>query len=220
MQLLYVANRYEKTPQICRHAADGTTIVCDRYLRVERRLRRSAGTRRRVADRDPAVPAAADLTILLDIAPETAVRRKASGPRSLRARPRAAVARARELSPPGGARRLARARRRASPREVTRRTSSPRSRHGSRGGKRPHFARPARSSTRAHASSVAPVVLTSSTRTTHSSAHVRSRVRRRRRRGRWRAAGRGRSACDGRVPRPPQRRGDRQARECRARSRA
>ena len=32
MQLLYVANRYEKRPQIERWLADGVVVICDRYL--------------------------------------------------------------------------------------------------------------------------------------------------------------------------------------------
>ena len=44
--------------------------------RVERRLRRGPGPRRRLAGRDPAVPAAAGLTFLLDIPPDVSARRK------------------------------------------------------------------------------------------------------------------------------------------------
>ena len=32
MQLLYVANRYEKKPHIEAHLAAGTIVICDRYL--------------------------------------------------------------------------------------------------------------------------------------------------------------------------------------------
>ena len=76
MQLLYVANRYEKKPQIEAMLAEGTIVVCDRYLASSIAYGESQGL-------DPAwlfemqkfLPPAA-LTILLDIAPETAAGRK------------------------------------------------------------------------------------------------------------------------------------------------
>jgi dTMP kinase len=78
MQLMYVANRYEKRDDI-RNALDaGTIIVCDRYLASSIAYGEAQGL-------DPAwlreiqkyLPQP-DLTILLDIAPETAVQRKAT----------------------------------------------------------------------------------------------------------------------------------------------
>lgn len=79
MQLLYVTNRYEKRDQIERWLASGTVILCDRYLASSVAYGEAQGL-------DPAwlkdiqrfLPMPA-LTILLDIAPETAVQRKASG---------------------------------------------------------------------------------------------------------------------------------------------
>jgi len=76
MQLLYVANRYEKKPQIEAMLAEGTIVVCDRYMASSIAYGESQGL-------DPAwlleiqrfLPPAA-LTILLDIAPETAAGRK------------------------------------------------------------------------------------------------------------------------------------------------
>ena len=76
MQLLYVANRYEKKPQIEAMLAEGTIVVCDRYLASSIAYGESQGL-------DPDwlfeiqrfLPPAA-LTILLDIAPETAAGRK------------------------------------------------------------------------------------------------------------------------------------------------
>ena len=76
MQLLYVANRYEKKPQIEAMLAEGTIVVCDRYLASSIAYGESQGL-------DPVwlleiqrfLPTAA-LTILLDIAPETAAGRK------------------------------------------------------------------------------------------------------------------------------------------------
>ena len=76
MQLLYVANRYEKKPEIERLRAEGAVIICDRYLA-------SSIAYGEAHDLDGAwlravqqyLPAP-DLTILLDIAPETAAGRK------------------------------------------------------------------------------------------------------------------------------------------------
>ena len=76
MQLLYVANRYEKKPQIERLLAEGTVVICDRYLASsiaygEAQALDGAWLR----DVQKYLPVA-DLTILLDIAPETAAGRK------------------------------------------------------------------------------------------------------------------------------------------------
>lgn len=79
MQLLYVANRYEKRGGIERALDAGTVLLCDRYLASSVAYGEAQGL-------DPAwltdiqrfLPQP-DLTILLDIAPETAVERKASG---------------------------------------------------------------------------------------------------------------------------------------------
>ena len=76
MQLLYVANRYEKRPQIERWLADGVVVICDRY-------RASSVAYGEAQGLDPAwltdvqtyLPPP-DLTVLLDIAPETAADRK------------------------------------------------------------------------------------------------------------------------------------------------
>jgi dTMP kinase len=79
MQLLYVANRYEKREAIEALLAAGAIIVCDRYLA-------SSIAYGEAHDLDPAwltdiqryLPKP-ELTIVLDIAPETAVARKSSG---------------------------------------------------------------------------------------------------------------------------------------------
>ena len=76
MQLLYVANRYEKRPQIERWLAEGVVVICDRY-------RASSVAYGEAQGLDPAwltdvqtyLPPP-DLTVLLDIAPETAAGRK------------------------------------------------------------------------------------------------------------------------------------------------
>jgi dTMP kinase len=79
MQLLYVTNRYERKPELAAWLADGDVIICDRYLASSIAYGETQGL-------DPSwlleiqryLPQP-DLTILLDIAPETAVARKASG---------------------------------------------------------------------------------------------------------------------------------------------
>ena len=78
MQLLYVANRYEHKPQIEQWLAEGTTIVCDRYVASSIAYGEAHGLDPRwLADIQRFLPAA-DLTVLLDIAPETAAQRKAA----------------------------------------------------------------------------------------------------------------------------------------------
>jgi dTMP kinase len=79
MQLLYVANRYERKADLERWLSGGLTVVCDRYLASSIAYGEAQGL-------DPAwlgdiqrfLPAP-ELTILLDIDPELAARRKASG---------------------------------------------------------------------------------------------------------------------------------------------
>jgi dTMP kinase len=79
MQLLYVANRHEKKPAIERWLAAGIVVLSDRYLASTIAYGEAQGL-------DPVwlveiqrfLPRP-DMTILLDIAPETASRRKATG---------------------------------------------------------------------------------------------------------------------------------------------
>ena len=76
MQLLYVANRYEKKPLIETMLAAGTVIICDRYLASSIAYGEAQGLDGawlRAIQRYLPPP---DLTILLDIAPETAAGRK------------------------------------------------------------------------------------------------------------------------------------------------
>jgi dTMP kinase len=76
MQLLYIANRYEKKPQMEKMLADGTIIICDRYLASSVAYGEAHGLNAgwlREIQRYLPPP---DLTILLDIAPETAAGRK------------------------------------------------------------------------------------------------------------------------------------------------
>src|SRR5947199_6164960 len=77
MQLLYIANRYERKPDLRRWIDGGLILVCDRYAASSVAYGEAQGL-------DPAwltevqkfLPRAS-LTIMLDIAPETAVQRKA-----------------------------------------------------------------------------------------------------------------------------------------------
>ena len=79
MQLLYVANRYEARERMEAWLASGTTIVCDRYLASSIAYGEAQGLDPAwLADIQKFLPAP-DLTILLDIAPDTAVKRKAAG---------------------------------------------------------------------------------------------------------------------------------------------
>ena len=76
MQLLYVANRYEKKPQIERMLADGTVVICDRYLASSIAYGEAHGLDGAwLRDIQRYLPPPA-LSILLDIAPETAAGRK------------------------------------------------------------------------------------------------------------------------------------------------
>jgi dTMP kinase len=79
MQLLYVANRYEFRERMDSWLAAGQVIVCDRYLASSIAYGEAQGLDPAwLADIQKFLPSP-DLTILLDIAPETAVRRKAMG---------------------------------------------------------------------------------------------------------------------------------------------
>jgi len=78
MQLLYVANRYEKKPLIEKLLAEGVVVICDRYLASSIAYGEAQGLDgvwMREVQRYLPPP---DLTILLDIAPETAAGRKTS----------------------------------------------------------------------------------------------------------------------------------------------
>jgi dTMP kinase len=76
MQLLYIANRYERKPDLQRWLDGGLVLVCDRYVASSIAYGDAMGL-------DPAWLAGVQkflppptVTILLDIAPETAVQRK------------------------------------------------------------------------------------------------------------------------------------------------
>jgi dTMP kinase len=78
MQLLYVANRYEKKPRIEQMLASGTVVVCDRYLASSIAYGEAQGLDGAwLLEMQRYLPPP-DLTILLDIAPEIAAGRKTS----------------------------------------------------------------------------------------------------------------------------------------------
>jgi dTMP kinase len=79
MQLMYVANRYEKRIEMADALQHGVVLVCDRYLASSIAYGEAQGLDAAwLCDIQRHLPRP-DLTILLDIAPETAVQRKASG---------------------------------------------------------------------------------------------------------------------------------------------
>lgn len=79
MQLLYVANRYEMRDRIQKWLASGATVVCDRYVASSIAYGEAQGLDPKwLSDIQKYLPAP-DLTVLLDISPETAVQRKTSG---------------------------------------------------------------------------------------------------------------------------------------------
>ena len=76
MQLLYVANRYEYKQQIVDALAAGTIIVCDRYLASSVAYGEAQGLDRAWLIEIQRYLPQPDVTILLDIPPETSARRK------------------------------------------------------------------------------------------------------------------------------------------------
>ncbi len=78
MQLLYIANRFEKKSRIEAALAAGTVIVCDRYLASSIAYGEAQGLDPMwLTDIQRRLPQPA-LTILLDIAPDTAAGRKST----------------------------------------------------------------------------------------------------------------------------------------------
>ena len=76
MQLLYVANRYEKKSDLERWLEGGLILVCDRYTASSVAYGEAFGLDPAwLTDMQKFLPPAS-LTIFLDIAPETAVQRK------------------------------------------------------------------------------------------------------------------------------------------------
>jgi dTMP kinase len=77
MQLLYVANRYERKDDLNRWLQGGLILVCDRYMASSVAYGEAFGLDPSwLVDMQKFLPPPA-LTIMLDIAPDTAVQRKA-----------------------------------------------------------------------------------------------------------------------------------------------
>ena len=79
MQLLYVANRHEKRPEIVSALNDGVAIVCDRYIASSIAYGEAHGLDAAWLDEIQRFLPRPDLCLLLDIAPETAAARKKTG---------------------------------------------------------------------------------------------------------------------------------------------
>jgi len=76
MQLLYIANRYEKKPLMLEWLSAGVDVVCDRYVASSVAYGESQGLDAAWLVATQEHLPQPDLTIVLDIAPETAVARK------------------------------------------------------------------------------------------------------------------------------------------------
>lgn len=95
MQLLYVANRYERKPDLQRWLDGGLILVCDRYTASSIAYGEAFGLDAAwLADMQKFLPPPA-VTIMLDIAPQTAAKRK-SADRDRYERDLALLARVRE----------------------------------------------------------------------------------------------------------------------------
>jgi dTMP kinase len=79
MQLLYVANRYEKRRLMEQWLREGVVLVCDRYVASSVAYGEAQGLEAQWLGEIQRFLPPPDVTILLDIAPETAVARKATG---------------------------------------------------------------------------------------------------------------------------------------------
>jgi dTMP kinase len=78
MQLLYVANRYERKEEILQWLEGGLILICDRYRASSVAYGEAFGLDAAwLADMQKYLPDP-DITFLLDIAPETSARRKTS----------------------------------------------------------------------------------------------------------------------------------------------
>jgi dTMP kinase len=77
MQLLYIANRYERKPDLQRWLDGGLVLVCDRYVASSVAYGEAQGLDPLWLMEAQKFLPAPSLTIMLDIAPETAVQRKA-----------------------------------------------------------------------------------------------------------------------------------------------
>jgi dTMP kinase len=76
MQLLYVANRYERKPDLLRWLEGGLILVCDRYVASSIAYGEAQGLDPEWLSEVQRFLPEPGTTIMLDIAPETAVQRK------------------------------------------------------------------------------------------------------------------------------------------------
>src|SRR5579864_8977297 len=79
MQLLYVANRFEYKPRLDAWMAANDVVVCDRYRASSVAYGEAQGLDSAWLDEIQRHLPPASITVLLDIAPETAVARKGNG---------------------------------------------------------------------------------------------------------------------------------------------
>src|SRR5437016_3277272 len=79
MQILYIANRYERKPDLQRWLDGGLVLVCDRYVASSVAYGEAQGLDPAWLEEMQKFLPSPTLTIMLDIAPETAVRRKSVG---------------------------------------------------------------------------------------------------------------------------------------------
>jgi len=79
MQLLYVANRFEWRPRMEQWLAAGDVVICDRYRASSVAYGEAQGLDAVWLEEIQRGLRPADVTVLLDIAPETAAARKSSG---------------------------------------------------------------------------------------------------------------------------------------------
>jgi dTMP kinase len=79
MQLLYVANRLEYKPRLDMWLAAGALVVCDRYRASSVAYGEAQGLDPEWLEDIQRFLPRPDITVLLDIAPETAAKRKATG---------------------------------------------------------------------------------------------------------------------------------------------
>jgi len=79
MQLLYIANRFEHKARIDSWLAHGTVVICDRYRASSVAYGEAQGLDAAWLESVQQPLPAPDVTIYLDIAPETGVRRKSAG---------------------------------------------------------------------------------------------------------------------------------------------
>ena len=76
MQLLYIANRYERKPDLLRWLDGGVVLVCDRYMASSIAYGEAQGLDPEWLTTVQRFLPPSSLTIMLDIAPDTAVSRK------------------------------------------------------------------------------------------------------------------------------------------------